>query len=262
MAHAAGGELGVTWVKIDDAFAEHPKIAGLSDGAFRTHVSAMCYAARRDTDGVIPHGVLRLYGWGRDFDELVAARVWEEHPDGVAIHDFLEFNPSREQKEKDRAAARERMEQVRQKRARSSGGVRANNPGNSLYPVPVPDPLPDPVPGPGSSAAAELLAGEPATAAPAAEWEEQGYDKEIFDFLKEQFTEKQWTTLAQEEAGLFCFDFAGRADDVRAAIDEYRRHHRGPPWPGKVRQYMPRDDGFAAMQAKYLVGNFGPQERR
>ena len=41
----------MTWVKVDDALPEHPKVARLSDAAFRVHISALCYSARNLTDG-------------------------------------------------------------------------------------------------------------------------------------------------------------------------------------------------------------------
>ena len=42
------------FLNLDDNFAEHPKIHPLTDGAFRLHVSAMCYCARLKTDGKLP----------------------------------------------------------------------------------------------------------------------------------------------------------------------------------------------------------------
>ncbi len=39
------------WLKIDDGFAEHRKIVGLNDRAFRLHVVALVYCARNLTDG-------------------------------------------------------------------------------------------------------------------------------------------------------------------------------------------------------------------
>ncbi len=42
------------FLNLDDNFADHPKIDGLSDGAFRLHVSGMLYAAKHMTDGKVP----------------------------------------------------------------------------------------------------------------------------------------------------------------------------------------------------------------
>ena len=127
----------MTWVKLDDGFPEHPKVIGLSDGAFRLHVAALAYSARRVTDGVIPHAALPAL-YQRSPDKLAAALVtaglWHQpgHECGECepveagtylLHGFLNYNPSREQVTADRDAARERMRRARQSR---SGNVRAN----------------------------------------------------------------------------------------------------------------------------------------
>lgn len=95
----------MTWVKIDDGFPEHPKVLRLSDAAFRLHLSALCYAARNLTDGVIPR-VWVLVGKGRAVlaavNQLLAAGLWTEHPDHYEIHDYLVYQQSRAQVEQQR----------------------------------------------------------------------------------------------------------------------------------------------------------------
>lgn len=81
----------MTWVKLDDKMADHPKIVGLSDRAFRAHISALCYANRHLTDGVIPSTFLRV----RVAEELVTAGVWARFGDAYRIHDFLDYQPSK-----------------------------------------------------------------------------------------------------------------------------------------------------------------------
>ena len=52
----------MSWVRIEDRFALHPKVVGLSDGAFRLYVSGLCYANLYHTDGRISHAAaLALY---------------------------------------------------------------------------------------------------------------------------------------------------------------------------------------------------------
>lgn len=87
----------MSWVRIDDVMPEHPKVAGLSDRAFRAHVEAMCYAARSRTRGRLATSVVRRYGWHRSALELVEAGVWEEVGDGWVIHDFETYNPTRDE---------------------------------------------------------------------------------------------------------------------------------------------------------------------
>lgn len=87
----------MTWVRLDDSFPEHPKILALSAEAFRVHVAAICHASRTLTDGKVQPAGLRNLGASRKLvTELVAAGVWESVGEGWAIHDYLDYNPSRE----------------------------------------------------------------------------------------------------------------------------------------------------------------------
>lgn len=87
------------YLNIDDRFADHPKVDALSDGAFRLHVSGLCYCAANTTDGVIPAG--RVQRLSRTFKsahlaELLRAGIWHKHPEGYEIHDYLDWNRSAE----------------------------------------------------------------------------------------------------------------------------------------------------------------------
>ena len=104
----------MAWAKIDDKFPEHEKVVGLSNAAFRLHVSAICYASRNETDGRISQAAAKaLHGVASRTGELVEAGLWERNGVGWKIHDFLQYNPSHEQLEKKRAEARERIAKAR-----------------------------------------------------------------------------------------------------------------------------------------------------
>ena len=87
------------YLNLDDHFAEHPKVDALSAGAFRLHVSGLCYCAMNLTDGhVEERRVSRLMP---DYSkaylcELIEAAMWIERPGGYEIHDYLDWNKSRE----------------------------------------------------------------------------------------------------------------------------------------------------------------------
>lgn len=49
----ADSERSMTWVKVDDGFADHPKVFKIGDTAFRLHICAMCITARQRTNGEI-----------------------------------------------------------------------------------------------------------------------------------------------------------------------------------------------------------------
>lgn len=107
---------------MDDGFADHRKLDGLSHGAFRLHVSALCYAARNFTNGEITKDrPSRLMpGFKASFvPELVEAGLWDVKGDGWEIHDYLEYNPSRDKVMAERAEAAARMRSARDKRKRS-----------------------------------------------------------------------------------------------------------------------------------------------
>ena len=100
------------WARLTVDFADSPKIAALSDAAFRTLVEMILWARRMETDGVIP----RTYAdrrWGPRKTQSVSKSVTDpigelltNHPsrpslttdDGgdYVIHDFLEHQESAE----------------------------------------------------------------------------------------------------------------------------------------------------------------------
>lgn len=97
----------MTWVKVDDTFPDHPRVIGLTDGAFRAHVTALCWAARHLTDGSIPSSALRVIGDRKHAQELQTAGLWSKTDHGWAIRDYLDYNPSREEVEDKRNKRRE-----------------------------------------------------------------------------------------------------------------------------------------------------------
>jgi hypothetical protein len=96
----------VTWANFDDNFADHPKVLGLSDGAFRLHVSGIVYCSRYLTDGEVPAvQVPRLMPnyQAKYAAELVARDLWDRDGESYHIHDYLQWNRSRAQVTSERA---------------------------------------------------------------------------------------------------------------------------------------------------------------
>lgn len=103
-------------MKLQDGFAEHPKVVGLSDGAFRLYVNALCYASRNETNGHIPAGAVKsLGGTMPRAAELFHAGLWEApaEGDGWMIHDYLLHQRSREQINAEKEALKRRMQRHR-----------------------------------------------------------------------------------------------------------------------------------------------------
>lgn len=108
----------MAWLKLDDGFAEHPRIDPLSARAFRLHITALCLVARKLTDGHVTAKDaqvcrVRAGAAASSVEELVDAGLWQPNGDGWVIRDYLDYNPSSEQVKEERARAAERMRHVR-----------------------------------------------------------------------------------------------------------------------------------------------------
>ncbi|MET8113744.1 hypothetical protein [Streptomyces prasinus] len=108
------------WVKLEDRFPSHRKVALLSDRAFRLHVSAICWCAENLTDGRIADRELPLVAHIRGIKatakQLEDAGLWDRVEGGWEIHDYLDYNPSREQVTAERKKNAERQERFRQRK--------------------------------------------------------------------------------------------------------------------------------------------------
>jgi hypothetical protein len=92
----------VAYATLDDNMADHPKVFGLTDAAFRLHVSGIIYCARQRTDGVVPAEKVKVLVpkyRPAALQELVTRGMWVPILGGGAynIHDYLQWNLSRAQ---------------------------------------------------------------------------------------------------------------------------------------------------------------------
>lgn len=103
----------MVWVRLDDEFSENPKIAQLSDSALALWVVGLAYCNRNLTDGFIPAqvgmGQLRYCDGHAEqvIAELVAGGFWVREDGGWTVHDYFDYQPSREDVEALREARRE-----------------------------------------------------------------------------------------------------------------------------------------------------------
>ena len=106
----------MAWFKLDDSTYDHPKIVQLSDGAFRLWIKAGIYSARHLTDGMVTPATLRvLQARQRHCDELWSAGLWEPVTDGgYRIHDWHDYQPTREDVMRKRELARQRIARWRE----------------------------------------------------------------------------------------------------------------------------------------------------
>ena len=90
----------MAWVKVDDNFPDHPKTLVLSLAAQGLWICGLCYASRHMTDGRLPAAFLRRVGddaaWNAA-EELVAVGLWHDNGSGWDIHDYTEYQRTRDQ---------------------------------------------------------------------------------------------------------------------------------------------------------------------
>lgn len=134
------------WAKFDDQFTDHPKVQSVGPMAELLAMRAVIYSARYETDGLIREAALQRLTLGitapkRQIEALLRENLWEKCSEGWRIHDFLDYHPSREDREAERQAARERMRNVRANKTRSSGEVQEQFAKRSPYPDPTRTPI-------------------------------------------------------------------------------------------------------------------------
>jgi hypothetical protein len=137
----------VSWVRKDDQMPIHRKVAPLSDAAYRLYDEALHWSARNLTDGVIGETELKeasKRGQPRYAAELVARRLWHpageecaspkcppSGPDGWVIHDYWDYQPSREKALREKAAKAERQRRWVETRSGKKGGQKDASAGAS-----------------------------------------------------------------------------------------------------------------------------------
>lgn len=135
----------MSWVKVDDKAWSHPKFSRLSAPGVRLWLFAMCWCNQHETDGTISRADIKVIGGTpRVASELVEAGLWVSTPTGWAVHDFLKYQPSHEQREKDRVSAKDRAARSYERYAGSASEESRKNedPAFSLH-APRPDPIPN-----------------------------------------------------------------------------------------------------------------------
>jgi hypothetical protein len=117
----------VTWVRLDDSAASHPKFVQAGPEAFALWVAGLCYCNRYLTDGIIPKMALGVIS--AQFSAKQAAPLakrlctnsvcpdglpsWIDAGDSFIVHDYASFQPSKVEVEAEKASARERQRRRR-----------------------------------------------------------------------------------------------------------------------------------------------------
>jgi hypothetical protein len=162
----------MTWVRIDDSFAQNPKVVSAGPLAMALQVAALCYCNRNLTDGFVPRPVARtLLDWeivdssgtihtlaitsglsGNDVTSafvislLLDCGMWIEEDKGYRIHDYLQYQPSSQNVKEQREKTKTRVDQWRKHQKDKIGNAECNGVTNDVgnvgvTPAPVPVPI-------------------------------------------------------------------------------------------------------------------------
>lgn len=148
----------MTWVRLDEHFARHPKVVAAGPVGMAMQVAALCYCNEYLTDGLVPHaivpGLLTIDKPGAIVEKLVEVGLWEKAEGGWRVHDFHDYQPTKVEVlalREARSAAGAKGGKAKAKGVASAKQVLKQNASNgssktaskrvaNLYPVPVPVP--------------------------------------------------------------------------------------------------------------------------
>jgi hypothetical protein len=99
--------------RLEDAFAFHPKVIHAGNAAVGAWVRMGTYCAANLTDGFVPDRIARLIANEDEIGQLIDAAMLVKGKDGYRIHDYLTYQPSKQDVEQERASARDRMRDKR-----------------------------------------------------------------------------------------------------------------------------------------------------
>jgi len=120
----------VTWFKVDDGFAFHPKVIEVAmaagNGPLGLWVRAGAWCSAQLTDGFVPDAMITaLMGTEEDAEALASALLWTRCEAGWRFHDWDGCNPTRagviDRREKRAAAGRKGGLKSGQSRAKAAG---------------------------------------------------------------------------------------------------------------------------------------------
>jgi len=105
----------MSWFKIDDGFHCHPKVLEAGNEAVGLYARCGSWVSQQLTNGFVPTSIALLYGGRELAAALVEARMWIPVDGGWLMHDYLVYNPSKDQVRADRAAAADRQKRARER---------------------------------------------------------------------------------------------------------------------------------------------------
>lgn len=117
------------WIRLSDSYIDHPKFLALSASAFRLWHEGIAFCRKHETDGLIPKSALqgfRYFQQGRvsELTTTIAGEggpLWETVDGfGYKVRNYLDWNLSKEEAEKDRESGKARSKKWREKRFKNA----------------------------------------------------------------------------------------------------------------------------------------------
>lgn len=109
----------MSWVRIHDGAMSHPKIVGLIDwrNPFCVWVWGLSYCQQHLTDGRITKAALPNKDAVKTAQRLVSLALWHQDGEYFRVHDYLDWNNSRDVISEKRSQARDRARSSRERAA-------------------------------------------------------------------------------------------------------------------------------------------------
>ena len=143
----------MAWARIDDNFFNHPKVRKAGKGPVVFYMAALCYSNAFLTEGFITDDMLDLIG-AQAFqnrprelaDRLVECGLFDRFEGGYMIHDFLDYNYSKQQideiksKRSDagKQGGRPTKANVKQNESKTEANVKQNESHTHTHTHPIP----------------------------------------------------------------------------------------------------------------------------
>ncbi len=116
------------FIRLSDNYIDHPKFLALSASAFRLWHEGLAFCRKHQTDGAIPAATVSgfRYFHVKLVRELAtpwrpgAVPLWEADGDGYHVHDYLEWNVSREDEQAKALESKARTKRWRTNRVRDA----------------------------------------------------------------------------------------------------------------------------------------------
>lgn len=120
----------MAFIRLSDDYFDNPKFENISDGAFRLWHQALAYCRRHATDGLFSFKTMR--GW-RFYSKSREQQLSTPYVDGAnplwvlipkfgyKLHDYLDWNLSKDEEASERVGAADRMRRFRGRRRSDKG---------------------------------------------------------------------------------------------------------------------------------------------